>query len=123
MMENFLRGKAQPDAGKIYNILTYVNDISVMRREKMELKIDLNKKTISFPDNKIIKHYEIKTLSAVHTLASGMVNSGEITFFVSENGLQYMLTIYLSDKKKKMLVKFNPISNRASIHNVKTENF
>ena len=119
MMENFLRGKAQADAKKVYNILTYVNDISVMRKEKTELKIDLNKKTISFPDNKIMKNYEIKTLSAVHTLASSMVNSGEITLFLSENGLQYMLTIYLSDKKKKMTVKFNPVSNRASIHNVK----
>ena len=113
-IEGFFTGEAQRDAQRLCNLLSYVNDIAIMKKDEIGLTINLDEKNVSFSEKGRLKKYHLGSLSSIATSASS-IKTGRLTVLITANGLEDALKVYFSDSKEEVVVEFNPLSNRASI--------
>jgi prepilin-type N-terminal cleavage/methylation domain-containing protein len=111
---NFLASSALSQAGKMADLLVYVNDKALMSKNEFVLTVDLEKKTIGFKDSGRDKSMAFSRLSKV-ILLTGEVSSGIASIAVSQWGIQQPLKIYFVDNKDCLAVEFNPISAKAVV--------
>lgn len=114
-MSAFTKDNIDSDGKALISLLEYLNEEAIMKKQELELKIDLKEKTLSFLDEKRQRQIEIKTLQNIFIQQKGTSSEGEVIIFFSPDGFQERIKFYLVDKNKDLEVVLNPISNRVTI--------
>lgn len=115
---NLLASGTLSQAGKMADLLVYVNDKALMSKDENVLSVDLENKTVGFKDAGRDKTMAFSLLNKV-SLLSGEVKSGTALIAVSQWGIQQPLKIYFVDNKGSSTAEFNPISAKAMVYEIK----
>lgn len=115
---NFLASGALSQAGKMADLLVYVNDKALMSKDENILSVDLERKTVGFKDGGRDKTMAFSRLNKVGLL-SGEVKSGTAFIAVSQWGIQQPFTIYFVDNRGTLAAEFNPISAKTMVYEIK----
>lgn len=112
---SFSENKIKSEAKEIASVIRYLSDNSLLKKETLFIKFDLDKNIIYWNSETGQKSKRLNSLLMVNTQTKGTISKGELIFFFEPDGAKENLDIYLMDKKDKILVSFNHLSRRVRV--------
>lgn len=107
--------KINSEAKKLASILRYLNDTTQTTKQTSTLKIDIQKRKLSYETLEGKKTETFETIRSVELQSRGMLQAGEITLFFYPSGAAENVEIHLSDGRTNLVVSFNHLSGRVKI--------
>jgi general secretion pathway protein H len=103
------------DARLMASVIRYLNDTSRNTGEAKYMILDLDKKTVSYPDDKGTVIKNIGSLYSAKLTSASEMHSGSIRVDFQPSGLSAQLLVRLSGDSQLLDVLYNPYSGRVMI--------
>lgn len=103
------------DSKRVASILRYLNDTAITTKDSIEMKVNLNDKTIYYKGPEGEKKEKLESLSGISLQSKGLVSEGEMIVFFNLSGAPENINIHMKDGKSSTIVALNSSSGRVRI--------
>lgn len=113
---SYTGNELERQAKKLATVIRTTDDMAAARRQPLELKFDLKKKTVTWsgPDGSK-KSEEFDMLMAIEALSLGLVTEGEIALTFDPSFTTESLLVHFQSEEQHVSVMYNPLGRRTKL--------